>query len=91
MHQQIRDGADGIKIFANLIENNQILTMPLDRAQVIAAAAHHGGKPVFAHVSNRQGIEVAIQSGVDILAHTKGSALGQGLCEQPSVARHRLG
>src|SRR5205807_846406 len=29
-----------------------------------------GGKPVFAHVSNNQGIEVAVQSGVDILAHT---------------------
>jgi imidazolonepropionase-like amidohydrolase len=28
------------------------------------------GKPVFAHVSNDQGIEVALQSGVDILAHT---------------------
>jgi imidazolonepropionase-like amidohydrolase len=70
VHQQIRDGADGIKIFANSIESNQILTMPLDLAQVIAAAAHRAGKPVFAHVSNRQGIEVAIQSGVDILAHT---------------------
>jgi imidazolonepropionase-like amidohydrolase len=32
--------------------------------------AHHAGKPVFAHVSNNQGIEVAVESGVDILAHT---------------------
>jgi imidazolonepropionase-like amidohydrolase len=70
VRQQIRDGADAIKIFANSIERNEILTMPLDLAKVIVAEAHRAGKPVFAHVSNNQGIEVAVQSGVDILAHT---------------------
>ena len=70
VRQQIRDGADGIKIFANSIEADGILTMPVDLAKPIAAEAHRAGKPVFAHVSNNQGIEVAIQSGVDILAHT---------------------
>ncbi len=70
VRQQIHDGADGIKIFANSVERDGILTMPLDLAKVIVAEAHHAGKPVFAHVSNNQGIEVAIQSGVDILAHT---------------------
>ena len=70
VRQQIRDGADGIKIFANSIEQDGILTMPLDLARAIVAEAHHAGKPVFAHVSNDQGIEVAIQSGADILAHT---------------------
>ena len=68
--QQVRDGADGIKIFANSVERNEILTMPLDLAKVIVAQAQRAGKPVFAHVSNNQGIEVAIQSGVDILGHT---------------------
>jgi imidazolonepropionase-like amidohydrolase len=68
--QQIHDGADGIKIFANSIESDGILTIPLDLAQAIVAEAHHAGKPVFAHVSNDQGIEVALQSGVDILAQT---------------------
>ncbi len=70
VRQQIRDGADGIKIFGNSVERNEILTMPLDLAQVIAAEAHRAGKPVFAHVSNDRGIEVALQSGVDIVAHT---------------------
>jgi imidazolonepropionase-like amidohydrolase len=70
VRQQVRDGADGIKIFANSIESDGILTMPLEMAQVIVAEAHHAGKPVFAHVSNDQGIEVAIESGVDIQAHT---------------------
>jgi imidazolonepropionase-like amidohydrolase len=67
---QIRDGADAIKIFANSIERDEILTIPLDLAKVIVVEAHRAGKPVFAHVSNNQGIEVAIQSGVDVLAHT---------------------
>jgi len=70
VRQQIHDGADGIKIFANSIEQNGILTMPLDLAKAIVDEAHRAGKPVFAHVSNNQGIEVAVQSGVDILAHT---------------------
>ena len=70
VRQQIRDGADGIKIFANSIESDGTLTMPLDMAQAIAAEAHSAGKPMFAHDSNNQGIEVALQSGVDILGHT---------------------
>jgi imidazolonepropionase-like amidohydrolase len=70
VRQQIRDGADGIKIFANSVEANGVLTMPLDLAKTIVAEAHRAGKPVFAHVSNDQGIEVAFQSEADILAHT---------------------
>jgi imidazolonepropionase-like amidohydrolase len=68
--QQVRDGADGIKIFANSVEQDSILTMPLELARPIVTQAHRDGKPVFAHVSNNQGIEVALQSGADILAHT---------------------
>ena len=44
--------------------------MPLDMARTIVAQSHRAGKPVFAHVSNHEGIEVAVQSGADILAHT---------------------
>jgi imidazolonepropionase-like amidohydrolase len=70
VRQQIRDGADGIKIFVDSVEENGILTMPLDLARAIVDESHRAGKPVFAHVSNNHGIEVAVQSGVDILAHT---------------------
>jgi imidazolonepropionase-like amidohydrolase len=70
VRQEIRDGADGIKIFANSIEQGEILTMPEDLAKSIVEEAHANGKPVFAHVSNNAGIEIALQSGVDILAHT---------------------
>ena len=70
VRQQIHDGADGIKIFAGSVERDSILIMPLDLAKAIVAEAHGEGKPVFAHPSNQEGIEVALQSGVDILAHT---------------------
>jgi imidazolonepropionase-like amidohydrolase len=44
--------------------------MPTDLAKAIVSEARLAGKPVFAHPSNEEGIEVAIQSGVDVLAHT---------------------
>jgi len=70
VQQEIRDGADGIKIFANSIEPGTILTMPEELVRGIVEEAHAHRKPVFAHVSNNRGIEVSLQSGVDILAHT---------------------
>lgn len=70
VQRQIREGADGIKVFAGSVEANGILIMPLDLAKATVAEAHRAGKPVFAHPSNQPGIERAIQSGVDILAHT---------------------
>src|SRR5258706_10985786 len=54
VRQQIHDGADGIKIFANSIEADGVLTMPLELAKAIVAEAHRAGKPVFVHVSNNQ-------------------------------------
>jgi imidazolonepropionase-like amidohydrolase len=71
-HRQIREGADGVKLFAGAIVGGTIgvLPMPLDQARALVAAAHADGKPVFAHPSNLDGINVSIESGVDILAHT---------------------
>lgn len=70
VRQQINDGADGIKIFAGAITEHGVLPMPMDLAKAIVLEAHRAGKPVFAHPSNTEGLEVAIQSGVDVLAHT---------------------
>jgi imidazolonepropionase-like amidohydrolase len=70
VQQQVRNGADAIKIFIDSIEEDGILTMPSDLARAIVAESHRAGKLVFAHVSNNKGIAVAIESGVDILAHT---------------------
>src|SRR5579862_1845898 len=92
VRQQVRDHADGIKIFANSIEADGVITMSLDLTKVIVAEAHRAGKPVFAHVSNDKGIEVAIQSEVDILAHTtpNGEAWNSALLERMRAAHMAL-
>ena len=58
------------RFFAGSVERDSILIMPLDLAKAIVGEAHREGKPVFAHPSNQQGIDVVLGSGVDILAHT---------------------
>jgi imidazolonepropionase-like amidohydrolase len=70
VRQQIGDGADGIKIFTGSITAAGVLSMPTDLAKAIVSEAHRAGKPVFAHPSNTEGLEIAMQSGVDVLAHT---------------------
>src|SRR5262249_55465750 len=70
IRQHIRDGANGIKLWTGSPVGNSILITPLELAKTIVAEAHRAGNPVFAHPSNQEGVEVAIQSGVDILAHT---------------------
>jgi len=69
VRRQIHAGADGIKIFAGSIEGGDVLPMPLERAQAIVAEAHRLNRPVFAHPSNLAGVERALDSGVDVLAH----------------------
>lgn len=92
VRQEIRDGADGIKIFAGSVERDSILIMPLDLAKAIVAEAHREGKPVFAHPSNQEGIEVALQNGVDILAHTtpSGGPWSSSLVERLKAAQVAL-
>ncbi len=61
-----------MKLFTGAIVGGEagVLPMPLDAARAVVAAAHARGKPAFAHPSNRRGLEVAIASGADVLAHT---------------------
>lgn len=67
----IAGGADGIKIFTGSFASaRSIVVMPLDHARAVTEAAHRRGKFVIAHPSNSAGARVAIEAGVDILAHT---------------------
>ena len=72
--QQLDQGADGVKLFAGAIVPIDgkigVLPMRIDIAKAVVEEAHRRGKPAFAHPSNQAGINVAIESGVDILAHT---------------------
>lgn len=70
--RQLAQGADGLKIFAGSMVGGEVgvLPMDLDIAHAVAAAAYDAGKPLFAHPSNTEGMEVAMAAGVDVFAHT---------------------
>ncbi len=70
--RQLDGGTDGVKIFAGAVVGGKIgvLPMPIDIAKTIVNEAHRRKKPAFAHPASLAGLNVAIESGVDILAHT---------------------
>jgi imidazolonepropionase-like amidohydrolase len=68
---QLEAGADGVKLFTGAIVGfpHDVLPMDIAIARAAVAQAHAAGKPAFAHPSNVRGIEIALASGVDVLAH----------------------
>ena len=70
-------GADITKLFTgSWIARGKVLPMPLDIAKAAVVRTHLNGRLVFSHPSNLAGTEVAIQSGVDVLAHAPDSTEG---------------
>ncbi len=69
--RQLAAGADGVKIFTGAIVGGDagVLPMPPEIASAVVREAHRAGKPAFAHPSNAAGVEIALGSGVDVLAH----------------------
>ena len=64
-------GANGIKLFTGSDQGHgQVALLPVATAKAAVDEAHRHGMPVFAHPTNVEGVRVAIDSGVDILAHT---------------------
>jgi len=72
LDDQARRGSNGVKIFAGAIVGGKIGVLPMRRdvARALVAEAHRLGQPVFAHPSNTEGVEISMDSGVDVLAHT---------------------
>lgn len=70
VRRQLRRGADVTKLFTgSYVTPQTVLPMRTDIATAAVAAAHQGGNLVFAHTSNRQGLQVALDAGVDVVAH----------------------
>ena len=70
VRQLIARHVDGIKLFTGSLQADGVANMPLDVARAAVAEAHRAGLPVFAHPQSSAGMEVAIEAGVDVLAHT---------------------
>jgi len=68
---ELAGGADIVKLFTgSFAAPRSIVVMPLEIARAAVEAGHRRGKLVFAHPSNSPGARVAIEGGVDVLAHT---------------------
>jgi len=65
-----RGGADGIKLFTGSLQGARVANMSLAMVKAASGEAHRHHLPVFAHPQNLAGMELAIDGGVDILAHT---------------------
>src|SRR5262249_47626481 len=64
-------GANGIKLFTGSDQGHgQVALLPVATAKAAVDKAHHHGMPVFAHPTNVEGVRIAIDNGVDVLAHT---------------------
>jgi imidazolonepropionase-like amidohydrolase len=64
-------GANGIKLFTGSYQGQgKVAVLPLAIAKAAVEEAHRHGLPVFAHPQDVDGVNVAIASGVDVLAHT---------------------
>ena len=77
VRRNIASGADITKLFTgSWVQRGHVLPMPLDIAKAAVDESHLDGKLVFAHPSNLAGVRVAIQSGVDVLAHAADDTQG---------------
>jgi imidazolonepropionase-like amidohydrolase len=97
VHRNLTSGADLTKLFTgSWIERGHVLPMPVRIATAAVTESHLNGKLVFAHPSNLAGIQVAIDSGVDVLAHAAddtqgvdakllGSAIGKNMAMIPTL------
>ncbi|HEX4565727.1 MAG TPA: amidohydrolase family protein, partial [Vicinamibacterales bacterium] len=73
VRDHVAKGANGIKLFTGSYQGNgkvAALPLPIARAAVTEAHRHRHGLPAFAHPQDGNGVNIAVDSGVDILAHT---------------------
>jgi imidazolonepropionase-like amidohydrolase len=64
-------GYDIVKLFTgSIVSPGHITPMQVEIARAAADEAHRHGQLVFSHSSNLEGTKVAIEAGVDVLAHT---------------------
>ena len=77
VQRNLDTGADITKLFTgSYIARGKVLPMPLDIAKAAVERTHSNGRLVFSHPSDFAGTSVAIESGVDVLAHAPDSPKG---------------
>lgn len=70
-------GSSVVKLFTgSYLSPDNITHMPLEIATAAAQAGHDSKQLVFAHPSDLEGVQIAIKSGVDVLAHAPDTIAG---------------
>jgi imidazolonepropionase-like amidohydrolase len=84
-------GADLTKLFTgSYVERGVVKPMPVEVARAAVEAAHQRGQLVFAHPSNLEGTRVALESGVDVLAHVPDTTEGVDDALLASLVAHHV-
>ncbi len=77
VRQNIAAGADVLKLFTgSYVTRSEIKPMPLDVARAAVAIAHAHHELAFAHPSNLEGVRIAMEAGVNVLAHAPDTVAG---------------
>ena len=89
--RNIANGADILKLFTgSLVERDRVLPMPEPNAEAAVKVAHDHGQLAFTHPSDRAGVAVAVESGVDVLAHAPSETEGVDATLLQSVVSHHM-
>jgi imidazolonepropionase-like amidohydrolase len=62
-------GANGIKLFTGSVQRGDVAHLPVDIARAAGNEAQRLRLPVFAHAQDAEGLALALEAGVDVLAH----------------------
>jgi imidazolonepropionase-like amidohydrolase len=77
VEKNIAAGTDVLKLFTgSYVSPGHVKPMPLDVARAAVSVAHSKHQIAFAHPSNLEGVRVALDSGVDVLAHAPDTVEG---------------
>lgn len=90
VRRNMREGADILKLFTgSYVARGTVLPMDPAIARTAVELAHAHGQLAFSHESNLQGLKVARDSGVDVLAHAADTTEGiDSALLATVVARH---
>jgi imidazolonepropionase-like amidohydrolase len=91
VQQNVAMGTDIVKFFVGSYHSpDDIIHMPVDIAKAAVAEGHRHGELVFAHPSDLEGLRIAMESGVDVLAHAPSKVDGVDDALLKTMADHHM-
>jgi imidazolonepropionase-like amidohydrolase len=91
VRSNIANGGDLVKLFTgSYVARGKVLPMKLDVAVAAVEEAHREGQLVYAHPSDFAGTKVAVDAGVDVLAHAPDNTEGIDRAFLKQVVDHNM-